>query len=232
MLRRGSREHRENLPDDEGAAEVRTDDLIRVLAIDHARPADSFMKRFAQLTLLGLVGAGCLFGVLLKPRADLITAIATPRVAFKFLVTLALAGAAGALALRLARPEFKPHIRSALVPTLALLATGVAAELVLTAPTSWGRQLVGSNALACLSLVPLLSVPFLVAALIGLRHGAPADPARAGAIAGLFAGGLGAALYALHCVDDSPLFVAAWYGLAVVAVAALGAAVGARVLRW
>jgi hypothetical protein len=215
-----------------GAPEVRTDDLIRMLVIDQANPADSLAKRFASLSLLGLVGAGCLFGVLIKPRADLIAAIGTPRVAFKFLVTLTLAAAAGALALRQARPELKPQIRSALVPTLALLATGIAAELVVTAPTSWGRQLLGSNALACLSLVPLLSVPFLVAAIIGLRHGAPADPARAGAVAGLFAGGLGAALYALHCVDDSPLFVAAWYGFAVAAVAALGAAVGARVLRW
>jgi hypothetical protein len=211
---------------------VRTDYLIRGLVIDHANRSDSLAKRFAILSLLGLVGAGCLFGVFLDPRADLVAAILTPRVALKFLVTLALAVAAGALALQQARPELKPHVQSALVPALALLATGVAGELVVTAPTSWGRQLVGTNALACLALVPLLSLPLLAGALAGFRHGAPADPAGAGAVAGLFAGGMGAAVYALHCVDDSPLFVAAWYGLPVAAVAALGAAVGARVLRW
>jgi hypothetical protein len=50
--------------------------------------------------------------------------------------------------------------------------------------------------------------------------------------AGLLAGGMGAALYAMHCPDDSPLFVATWYGLAIAVVATLGAVLGSRVLRW
>jgi hypothetical protein len=53
-----------------------------------------------------------------------------------------------------------------------------------------------------------------------------------GAAAGLGAGGLGAALYALHCSDDSPLFVAAWYSLAISIVAFAGASAGPRFLRW
>jgi hypothetical protein len=113
-----------------------------------------------------------------------------------------------------------------------LLSLAITGELVALPPEAWGSRLVGSNALACLGLIPLLSLPVLVAALAGLRHGAPAHPARAGAVAGLFAGGLGATLYAMHCVDDSPLFVAAWYGLGIAAVAGLGAALGARLLRW
>ena len=52
------------------------------------------------------------------------------------------------------------------------------------------------------------------------------------AAAGLLAGGLAATLYATHCTDDSPLFVAAWYSLAIAGVAALGALIGARWLRW
>jgi hypothetical protein len=77
-----------------------------------------------------------------------------------------------------------------------------------------------------------LSLPLLVAALIGLRHGAPARPAISGAVAGLLSAGLAAALYASHCTDDSPLFVAVWYTLAVVIVAVLGALIGPRVLRY
>ena len=46
------------------------------------------------------------------------------------------------------------------------------------------------------------------------------------------AGGFSATLYALHCVDDSPLFVAAWYGLGTGLVAAAGAALGPKVLKW
>ena len=57
-------------------------------------------------------------------------------------------------------------------------------------------------------------------------------PFQAGAAAGFLAGAIGAALYATHCPDDSPLFVAAWYSLAIGFVAALGAVAGSRLLRW
>ena len=47
--------------------------------------------------------------------------------------------------------------------------------------------------------IPFLGLAPLVAILIALRNGAPEHPARAGAAAGLFAGAIGAALYAMHC---------------------------------
>ena len=55
----------------------------------------------------------------------------------------------------------------------------------------------------------------LVGALLALRQGAPEHPAFAGAAAGLLAGAIGAACYATHCPDDSPLFVAAWWAFLV-----------------
>lgn len=211
---------------------MKTDDLLRAVVADHATRPEPVARRFAVLSALGLIGAGCLFAFLLKPRADLALELASPRVAFKLLFSVALAVVAGAHALRQTRPEAPPGWRSALALPLALLAAAIVAELLVSPPSTWGPRLVGSNALACLGLIPLMSSPLLVAALAGLRHGAPARPARAGAIAGLFAGALGAGLYAMHCVDDSPLFVAAWYGLALVGMAAAGAALGARLLRW
>ncbi len=93
-------------------------------------------------------------------------------------------------------------------------------------------RLVGSNSKVCLTAIPVLSLPLLVAALIGLRHGAPARPALSGAIAGLLSAGLAATLYASHCTDDSPLFVASWYTLATAFVAGVGALLGSRVLRY
>ena len=39
-------------------------------------------------------------------------------------------------------------------------------------------------------------------------------------------------LLATHCTDDSPLFVATWYTMATMVVTAIGAALGARVLRY
>jgi len=93
-------------------------------------------------------------------------------------------------------------------------------------------RLVGHNSMLCMSAIPVLSLPILGAAMVGLRHGAPARPAAAGAIAGLLSAGAAATLYASHCTDDSPLFVATWYTLAAGIVAGLGALVGRRVLRY
>jgi hypothetical protein len=84
----------------------------------------------------------------------------------------------------------------------------------------------------CLVAIPLIAVGPLAAFLLALRSGAPTAPRRAGAAAGLVAAGLAATLYAAHCSDDSPLFVAAWYSLAISLVVAAGAVLGPRVLRW
>jgi len=72
----------------------------------------------------------------------------------------------------------------------------------------------------------LKSIPFLGAGaacrhFVLSRQGAPEHPALAGAAAGLLAGAIGAALYATHCPDDSPLFVAVWYTLAITFITAL-----------
>ena len=211
---------------------MNTDDLIRALASDHATRPEPVTRRFALLSAFGLLAGAVLLAVLLGPRPDLAQVLAAPPVLFKFLVTLTLAGAAGAVALRSARPEAEPGVRAALIVPLILLALGVGAELAVSPPSAWRPLLVGQNPVACLVLIPLFSLPALVAALAALQHGAPSRPRLAGAIAGLFAGGLGAALWALHCTDDSPLFVAAWYAPAVAIVAVLGAALGARMLRW
>jgi hypothetical protein len=77
-----------------------------------------------------------------------------------------------------------------------------------------------------------MSLPLLAAALLGLRHGAPTRPSVTGAVAGLLSAGLAATLYASHCTDDSPLFVATWYSIATALVAAVGALAGPRVLRF
>ncbi|MBW8903749.1 MAG: DUF1109 family protein, partial [Bradyrhizobium sp.] len=44
--------------------------------------------------------------------------------------------------------------------------------------------------------------------------------------------GLAATLYAAHCTDDSPMFVATWYTIATALVAGIGAVLGAKVLRF
>jgi hypothetical protein len=211
---------------------MNTDDLIRALANDHAVRPEPVARRFALLSLLGFLAGAGLLAALLGPRPDLAEVLASPPVLFKFLVALSLAGAAGVVAFRFAKPDAKPSFGAALAVPLLLLTMGIAAELAISPAASWRPLLVGQNAGVCLVLIPLFSLPPLLAALTGLRHGAPSRPRLAGAAAGLFAGGLGAALWAMHCTDDSPLFVAAWYAPAVAIVAFAGAALGVRMLRW
>jgi hypothetical protein len=65
-----------------------------------------------------------------------------------------------------------------------------------------------------------------------LRQLAPTRLRLAGAGAGLLAGALGATVYGLHCPETGAAFVATWYSLGVATWAAIGAALGPRLLRW
>ena len=66
----------------------------------------------------------------------------------------------------------------------------------------------------CTTMIPMMAAPILAALIIAMREGAPLHPALTGALAGAASAGAAALLYASHCPDDSPLFVATWYPLA------------------
>jgi hypothetical protein len=166
-------------------------------------------------------------------RPDVMTAMHNPFFDLKFAVTLALAIPAIAISLHLSRPEalLRGWAWLLLIPA-GLLVAGISGEMMVPQRLPMMTRLVGSNWRTCLTAIPLMSLPLLAAALIGLRHGAPTRPAVAGAIAGLVSAGLAATLYASHCTDDSPLFVATWYSIATALVTAIGALAGSRVLRF
>jgi hypothetical protein len=77
----------------------------------------------------------------------------------------------------------------------------------------------------------LLSVGPLLCFFAALRTGAPKAPGFAGAVAGVAASGISATFYTANCTDDSPLFVATWYPLAILLVSAIGC-FGGRLVRW
>jgi hypothetical protein len=105
-------------------------------------------------------------------------------------------------------------------------------ELFVLPTPSWGARLVGSNGLVCLVSIPFFALPMLIAEILALRQGASTRPALTGVVAGLFAGGVAAAIYAAHCPDDSPLFIALWYSLGIAIVALVGGFAGRLALRW
>ena len=212
---------------------METDQLIRTLAADNAHRARPVGFALALALLAAAPVSLVMFFAALGVRPDAMTAMHNPFFDLKFLVTLALAISAIAVSLHLSRPE--AVLRGwawLLVIPVGLLAVGIACEMMLPQRLPMMTRLIGSNSKVCLTAIPLMSLPLMAAALFGLRHGAPTRPALEGAIAGLLSAGLAATLYASHCTDDSPLFVATWYSIAIALVTAIGALAGSRVLRF
>jgi hypothetical protein len=212
---------------------METDQLIRTLAADNTHQARPVGVMLALALLAAAPVSLAIFFAGLGVRPDVMTAMHNPFFDLKFAVTLALAISAITLSLHLSRPEasLRGWAWLLLIPA-GLLVGGIATEMMLPQRLPMMTRMVGSNSRVCLTAIPLISLPLLAAALLGLRHGAPSRPAVAGAIAGLMSAGLAATLYASHCTDDSPLFVAAWYTLAAALVTAIGALAGSRVLRF
>jgi hypothetical protein len=210
-----------------------TDQLIRTLAADNENRA----RPVGLALMLALIAAApvslLIFFAELGVRPDVMTAMHNPFFDLKFAVTLALAISAIAVSLHLSRPE--TSLRGfgwwLLIPA-GILVAGISGEMMMPQRAPMMTRLVGSNSKACMAAIPAMSLPLLAGALYGLRQGAPARPAIAGAVAGMMSAGLAATLYASHCTDDSPLFVATWYTIATAIVATVGALAGRRLLRY
>lgn len=211
---------------------MKTEELVELLARDATRTPPPGASLLRALLPAGLVAA-TVFAVLIGFRPDLAQAFRSTWFDFKLLLNLSLWLAATGLLLGMARPGVAARgwkLALWAVPFALLLAAGV--ELLRLPRGQWWPVAWGSNATWCLRIIPSLAALPLLATLVALRNAAPSSPARAGAMAGLMSAGLAGTLYALHCPDDSPLFVGLWYVLAAGIITAVGALLGARWLRW
>jgi hypothetical protein len=211
---------------------MRTEELIRALAADGARPVTPIGDTLLRALGLGTLLSTALFLLILHPRADIGTAMLTLPFDFKLAVVACVAVTSILFLSYAALPTSNAEHRWLLYLAPLVLAAGVVVELASTPAASWSARLIGHNAVHCLSLIPLLSLPLLACLFFALRRAAPLRPPVAGATAGLVSGGVGALLYALTCPDDSPLFVATWYTIAVGVVTTASALGGGRWLRW
>ena len=210
-----------------------TQSLIRALSQDAAAGRARLDRRLALGFALAAVLAAIIWSVLLGPRPDIAEAAATLRFPFKFVVTLALAGSAALAWRAVARPGTPVAPAAALLLAApVLLAAGVVAELFAVPEGARMARLIGTNSAVCLTFIPLIGALPLAVLIAALRNGAPTRPTLAGAFCGLAAGGLAATFYAAHCIDDSPLFVAVWYTIAIGMLTLAGALAGRLVLRW
>ena len=218
---------------------MRTENLVDLLAED-ASPPWGLRAGVSTAVVAGIALATILFLADIGARSDIGSALRTVRFPFKFVATIALAVTATRAAAGLGRPDARPGWHAvALGLAPALVACAVAVELSVLPESRWLPSLVGHNARSCLALIPLLALGPLACLLAALRQGAPSRPGLAGAVAGLAAGGIAATLYAAHCDDDSPLFLALWYPLAILIVSedlneliGLAHLSGRRLLAW
>ncbi len=211
---------------------MKTDDLIALMTQD-APVGLRYGRALAIALVAGVAVSGVLLVITVGLRHNMASVFETARVLFKIVVTIALAVLAARLAMRIGRPGEALRLPALLLGLPALLVgAAVAAELAVLPQATWKANMVGGNALFCLFFIPVLSLAPLAGLFWALKQGAPENPTAAGAAAGLAAGAIAAAIYAWHCPDDSPLFLAAWYTIAIGVVTGAGALLGRRWLRW
>ena len=182
---------------------------------------------------LAITFAGAVFLAMLGPRPDIATAAESIRFLSKFLITITLAASAFGCARALSRPgETWRRSVPCLAAAPALIVIAVIVELLTLPSDMWSATMVGTNGMICLTHILVIGVGPLAIFLWTLHYSAPIRPTLAGAVAGLLAGGIAATFYAAQCTDDSPLFVATWYTIAITVLAILGAFGARRFARW
>lgn len=211
---------------------MRTDDLILRLAAD-PRPGLSVARGVGLRLAPALAAALVLLVLGWGLRSGLLPSLGDPVTMLKPLLPAIMAAASVAAAVRLARPDGRPGPAVAILAAVAAVALGLVALAILQTPAGERMDaLRGRTLVACLLSIPALAILPTLALLAALRRGATLKPGWSGALAGLGGGAAAAALYALHCNEDSPLFFVTWYGVAILATAVAGAALGRRLLRW
>jgi hypothetical protein len=216
---------------------VNTDRLIDVLSAN-LEPA-CHGKIGKTLMLAMVTGGAAAFGLMLAtvgPRPDLASTAHLEWLALKLGFALSVIGAGAPLLLRSTRPGLENATNWAVVsvPFLAAIAVAIA-TLLLVSPQAWRGMLLGARTVSsarCFVCIPFFAAIPFSALIWALRKGAPTRLKLCGAIAGIVAGGFGAAAYGLSCTSDTIPFVAIWYSAAIMLCGVIGAQLGPRLLRW
>lgn len=213
---------------------MQTDDLISLMSMDD-RPVDTgWLRRATWLAAFAALAATAgLVLLTLGTRPDFTSAWTTLPVIAKAAFGASIAAIALVLFQNSLRPGLKPARRLPFIALPLLAAAGWALLALAQAPAEhWHALIFGRYWRACLIAVPLYALFPLVVLLLLARRGAPVDSTLTGACAGLASAGLATVAYSLHCPDDTAPFLATWYTIATAIMAALGALILPRFLRW
>lgn len=210
---------------------MRTDDLIAALARDPAPVTPQIETLLLRAMAVTVPLSLLLLVMTLDIRPDAVEALGEGWFAWKLAVVGLFAVTGWGLVRATAGPGRSLSLAGLVLAAMALVG-GDVADMLAMGSADWSDRLFGENWDKCLIAIPLLSLLPLAGTIYALREAAPTEPAVAGAAAGLLAGAIGAFLYGLHCTDDSPLFLNAWYVAAMGLMAMVGAVAGRLALKW
>ncbi len=165
-------------------------------------------------------------------RADIIGGSPSPVVGLAAGLMLILAAAAGAGAVRMARPQVgaassgAPWALAALLLLPALALAGIAARPQLSS------GLAADSGLRCLTFGIVAGMASLAFLTMWLRRGAPVAPQRAAWLAGLASGAIGALAVTLECPHDELAHLGVWHVAVVLVVGGGAGLLLPRLLRW
>ena len=211
---------------------MRTEDLIATLSQD-LKPTPSVGQKLLRPAIAGGLIALVLVAYWLGFRPDILRAWAAPMFWVKAAYTGLIALAGFGCTRILARPIGEPW--KGFVAALAIfgvVALGGTIQLAMTSTFDRRALLMGGSWHVCSQNIVILGGPILALTLLALRTLAPTKLRATGAAAGLFAGGLAATVYGLHCPEHALAFVAVWYSLGMAVLTAAGALLGPWALRW
>ncbi len=215
---------------------MNTDRLIEMLSAELEAVNSG---RLGKTLILAIVTGGAIaFGLMLVtvgPRSDLQSTAHIEWVAVKLLFALSVIGTGALLLNSSMRPGLEVETNWTLILFPFIAALAVALAVLLGQPQAWKELVRGATTISsmrCLLLIIFFATIPLALVIYALRQGAPTRLKLCGGIAGIVAGGIGAAAYAFNCASDTIPFIAIWYGAAIVICAVVGTQLGPRVLRW
>lgn len=205
------------------------DSILDELASEGALPAAGHSLRFITPLLVALVVcAGATIATLDGAFAGVETDGAGP-ILVKWGFSLALVLMAPIALWTLGRPGRKSKWSVAVLSAPFLLVLGL---LVMDLSMNPQTSFPGSTWQQCLTAMALLSPLAFGGAIIAMRALAPTNPTRAGLVAGLFGGGVAMTAYAPFCPERGMLYMAVFYCLPILTMAAIGWLAGPKLLRW
>ncbi|RSZ30424.1 MULTISPECIES: DUF1109 domain-containing protein [unclassified Variovorax] len=213
---------------------MKTDDLVAMLANGEvAVPRHRASRRVWLAVLAGLPLSFAILFIGYGVRHDIVQAMFWPMFWVKVLFPLCIAAAGFVAAERLGRPGVSPRHAwaGAVLPVLGVWALAAIAWFTVPADERM-PSLMGQSWRICAASIGLMALPVFAAALVALKGLAPTRPALAGAASGALAGGVGASVYALHCMELTAPFLAVWYVSGIAVPVLVGALLGPRLLRW